>query len=79
MRKLDLHQISRQLLIGNDNTVLPAAGAPAPLALPPEPAPHPARAAPDPRRGGGHRGAPAARGHAPAVPLPRALRPRRRS
>ena len=78
MRKLDLLQISRHLNIANDNDLVPNGHVPVPPAPVQEPPPRRAPDALDPRRGGVRRGSDAAsRGHAP--PLPRALRPRRRS
>lgn len=81
MRNLGLFQISKQLIAANDNTPdHPSPDLAAPPALVPErPAVRP-RDTPDPFRGGAPRAMKAhGRGHAPSVPLPRALRPRRRS
>jgi hypothetical protein len=83
MRKLGLLQISKQLIVANDNTSgVPDPDVPAPPIAAPERAPAPARTrdAPDPVRGGARgRMSPAARGHAANLPPHRALRPRRRS
>lgn len=80
MRKLDLLHLSSQLTIANNNDVSPNPGVPAASLLVPEPPAPRARDVLEPHRGGAGRGRnPAVRGHAPAVPLPRALRPRRRS
>jgi len=80
MRKLDLLQLSRRLLVASDLPPPPAAGAPVPPPPPPRHAPAQTRDAPDAQRGGALRGpSMPVRGHGPIVPLPRALRPRRRS
>lgn len=79
MRKLDLLHLSSQLIIANNNDVIPNPEALAPPLVPAPPTPR-ARDVLEPHRGDASRGRnPAVRGHAPAVPLPRALRPRRRS
>jgi hypothetical protein len=81
MRKLGEFQISKPLIAANDNTPdNPAPDLAAPPALVPERPPVRTRDAPDPFRGGAHRAMKAhGRGHGPSVPLPRVLRPRRRS
>ncbi len=81
MRKLGLFQISKHLIAANDNTSdLPSPDLAAPPATMPERPADRTRDAPDPFRGGARRGMKApGRGHAPGVPLPRVLRPRRRS
>jgi hypothetical protein len=81
MRKLGLFQITKQLIAANDNTPdTPTPDLAAPPALVPARPAVRTRDAPDPLRGGAHRAMKAhGRGHAPSVPLPRVLRPRRRS
>ena len=81
MRKLGQFQISKALIAANDNTPdNPSADLAAPPALVPERPAVRTRDAPDPFRGGAPRAMKAhGRGHALNVPLPRALRPRRRS
>jgi hypothetical protein len=81
MRKLGLLQLSRQLIVANDNTSgVPTPAGPAPPITSPEHPPTRTRDAPDPARVDARgRMTPATRSRAANPPPHRALRPRRRS